>query len=445
MKKILFSALLLSMAIGCKKDAPVGRQQVSYQLLTTPYYSFGGYEFHQAGFDFYQEIVVDDPDPNTQMQELNEKLLYVGIALNAAQCQLHDVNSNALAALDTIGEKGGTTVFDFFQSHSAYQLLLDSVLNHYSVSTSNFYDPVIMNGYNMVPGLRVQENAINATRNDAVIAMGIEVKPPHHDESEDYEEDFIPAYFPLSNEEGECSIETVVGYDDAFDDYDTYPLENQLGDNVYTILIVVGVEVDENGVIANKTEINPKEIATNITKFTGSNCEAAQELETSYGISKTRWQRRGFSRVRVKHLMAIGAPSTVNKAKEKFNFCNLSKQYFDSPYAINTSSNPAINSDVEEIEAVDQAVIWPPLHNQDAIGTSGIIVVYEDDWYGWPRTAFWQPDPNNNIKVKLLFIQQKSPWEYYAHAIIDPMDWCHDSYIIRGYYNNLSEVKFRGN
>lgn len=78
-----------------------------------------------------------------------------------------------------------------------------------------------------MPGIRLQENAINANRNDAVIAMGIEVKPPFHDESEDYEEDFIPAYFPTSGNEDECSVETVVGYDDNYDDYATYPLENQ--------------------------------------------------------------------------------------------------------------------------------------------------------------------------------------------------------------------------
>lgn len=146
MKKILFSALLLSMAIGCKKDAPVGRQQVSYQLLTTPYYMFGGYEFHQAGFHFYQEIVVDDPDADASMQELNEKILFVGMALNAAQCKYHDVNANILSALANVGDEGGITAHDFFQAHSSYQLLLDSILNHYSVSTSNFYDPVIMQG-----------------------------------------------------------------------------------------------------------------------------------------------------------------------------------------------------------------------------------------------------------------------------------------------------------
>jgi hypothetical protein len=440
MKSFFALALVVSLFACTKEDVKKNGTTPAPQFSTTPYHYFGGYNFYLAGFDFHQEITINDPDPDVLLQALNEKMLYIGMALDAAQCKYHDVAANVLAAVANTGDAYGVTAKDFFDNHPDYQTELNLVLNEYGVPTATFFDPIVMYGYNMVPGIRVPENAVNANEPDAAIAMGIEVKPPFHTEAEDYADDYIPAYFPQDGEE--CSVETVVGYKDDYDDYTIFPLDEQLNEVTHTLVVITQVEVDGNGVIANKTAINPRDISTNITRTGNNNCEAAQTLETEYGIYRARWQRRGQSRIRAKHLLAIGRPDIINVTWHKEQICELPKSYFDNPYPITINSSPAIN-EMKEVKAVDQAVIFPTVHNQPAIGRHGIISVYEHDWYGWPRIHYWDPVPGSS-KVKLILIAQKSIWENYAQAIIDPMDWCFNSYIVRGYYNNNSEVKFIG-
>jgi hypothetical protein len=407
------------------------------QFSTTPYHHFGGYNFYLAGFDFHEEITINDPDPDVLQQALNEKMLYIGMALDAAQCKYHDVAANVLAAVANTSDAYGVTAKDFFDNHPNYQIELNLVLNAYSVPTATFFDPIVIYGYNMVPGIRVPENAVNANEPDAAIAMGIEVKPPFHTEAEDYADDYIPAYFPIDGEE--CSVETVVGYKDGYDDYTLIPLDRQLKEVTHTLVVVTQVEVDGNGVIANKITLSPKIISSNVTSASSGNCEQAEKLKVPYGIFRTRWQRRGKSRVRAKYL--LDKPGYNLSYGKKFRFKTLKKSYFNNPTQVWPD-----DSELQELKGTDWnygGVLnnpWPAL---TAKNKAGAIIVYEHDWYGWPRTTEWIGS-NTNSKLKLTFIQQKSCWEKYSEAEWDYFDWCTGSYTINGYYNNSSEVKFYG-
>lgn len=434
--KIMLAAMLLVGGFACKKESGTNNQNVpTPQFSTTPYHHFGGYFFYLAGFDFYTEIVVDDPDPDVKQQELNEKMLYIGMALDAAQCDLHDVNANVLAAVNGAGTAMGVTAKDFFNNYSQYMPYLQNVLTQYGIPLTTFFDPITMYGYDMVPGIRVPENAINDSEPDAAIAMGIEVRPPFHDEREDYEEDYIPAYFPVSGEGEACSVETVVGFDEIYSDYNTFPLEEQLAGVSHTIILITQIEVDGQGIIMNKADFKPKVISSNITTG-GPGCEEAQNLEIEYGIFRNRWQKYGKSIIRAKYI--FDDPYFINTTYKFWKFAKLDKNYFNNPTQVTPTA-----LELKTLYGLDPVFI-SQMFNQPVKDKSGPITIYEYDWFGWPRTIYWKGQ-TSGTEAYLILIQQKSPWEKYCEAEFDPFNWCHGSYSINGYYNNNSEVKFYAN
>ena len=395
--------------------------------------SFNNYNVFSPHYAHYQEIFVDDRDPDPNQQTLNEAIYYTGYAFKKMieSGSSPTLYSDIAANIDADNELILKNFFDLYQSH--YNEVQNITMSDFGVD----YAPLVQQPYNVEGedyGLRIYipANTLKEEEEKPVIAMAIDLSQPDsttvvrtHEKGNDYydDDDFIPCFYTETPDQ--TYTEATIGYDDFYDDIDKKSTMAQ--QEIVTALIVVGVVVVVTAAViwakGNVVTItNPDPYLGTTNPQSGGGCTKASKFGCFYAKYNKRYNKSGKSKIRyryyVNHPAAVQVGGNIRTwGDKKFKVGDLKKNEIGSK----TFNSPSAFHDDFYLYGYDFLATVKE-RNQNPQGFSFWVTTYEHDWYASPYHIEYTDAATGMYFVVTERTAKKG--EYYQRMLIPNFDWC---------------------
>lgn len=390
--------------------------------------SFNNYNILQAPYAHYNEIFINDIDPDPNQQTLNESIFYIGYAFSK---MIDDGNtalySNLASNINFNNELLLKNFFDLYPQH--YQDVKNIIDDDFQIDI----DPLVQSTFEVGSkpyGLSVYipENTFKESESVPVVAMSIELTQPDSttivnqgEYGNDYydDDDFIPCFY--KGQEIDTYQEATIGYDD-YNDHLFNKKSYSLAFDPVTAVIVVGVAVVVGtagvwlfGDLGGNNNIDPETIVGDGDPGSGTQggCTPATNLGCVYAKYDNRYQRRGKSRIRYKIYPNHPLDIRLRGWDQKKRVANVKKNQF--PKIINSVNG-------FEDDFYFNGYSFNTLNSISPVGYSFFAITYEHDWH---RSNKWfvVEDPGTGLGFELKG-HMRSRSDIYQQKLVRNFDWC---------------------